>query len=409
MKLPWMDRMLPGMWRCVPFWVEQHTLTGGRRLVVHEFPVRDEASVDDIGRKARRFQVSFFGGNRDYFYWRDEMRAALDEPGPGTLSHPYLGELRAQVEDYSISESASEGGLFRAQVTFVEATSELRVVTEIDHAGRAKTASDAVLEAASESLAESVVAPELKPGALLADELRILADAEAVLDDVGAAVSAALALASAAAAIGDALAFAAATIDAVRAIAHAGVSTPGRAPEHRIRVISSAGGALGKTWPDPTPGLPAQSSSWSPTAATPRQVEAAREQHAVSVFGRTAIYGALAEATVEADFGDADAALEAASQLDTLADAVLSHEPVAPRLHDAVCDLRVALEQHLRSIVPNLPRRARFTPATTLPAVVIAQRLYGDAQRASQIVALNGIAHPLFVRGGEELEVLTDA
>lgn len=402
MKLPWMDRMLTGMWRCVPFWVEQHTLTGGRRLAIHEFPVRDEAAVEDLGRKARRFQLSFFGANRDYFYWRDEMRAALDEPGPGTLSHPYLGELRAQVEDYSISETASEGGLFRAQVTFVEATSKLRVVTEIDHAGRAKAASSAVLEAASEDLADSVTGPQLESGPMLIDTLR-------VLDELGAAVSAALALAAAAAAMGDALAFAAATIDAVRAIARAGVSTPGRAPEHRVRVLLSAGGALGNTWPDPTAGLPAQSSSWSPTAATPRQVEAAREQHAVSLFGRTAIYGALAEATVEADFGDADAALDVASQLDALADAVLSHEPVSPRLHDTVCDLRIALEQYLRSIVPDLPRRTRFTPSATLPAVVIAQRLYGNALRASQIVALNGIAHPLFVRGGAELEVLTDA
>ena len=186
-------------------------------------------------------------------------------------------------------------------------------------------------------------------------------------------------------------------------------STPGRNPAHRIGLVSSAAETLGASWPDPAAGLPALPSSWSPIAATARQVEAAREQHAVSLFGRAAMFAALAETAVDADFGDADSALTVASQLDALADAVVSHEPVGPRLHAAVCDLRIALEQYLRSVVPDLPRRTRFTPATTLPAVVIAQQLYGDARRAAEIVALNRIAHPLFCRGGQALEVLSDA
>jgi len=49
-----------------------------------------------------------------------------------------------------------------------------------------------------------------------------------------------------------------------------------------------------------------------------------------------------------------------------------------------------------------------YTPAQTEPALVIAQRLYGDPTRAGEIVARNAVIHPLFVPGGQALEVLGD-
>ena len=59
-----------------------------------------------------------------------------------------------------------------------------------------------------------------------------------------------------------------------------------------------------------------------------------------------------------------------------------------------------------------LGRRFGYTPGATLPAIVIAQIVYGDAigevaARAEQIVARNRIAHPAFVPGGEPLELLS--
>lgn len=46
---------------------------------------------------------------------------------------------------------------------------------------------------------------------------------------------------------------------------------------------------------------------------------------------------------------------------------------------------------------------------TTMPALLIAHRVYGDARRADDIVSRNRIAHPGFVSGGQVLEVLKDA
>lgn len=45
----------------------------------------------------------------------------------------------------------------------------------------------------------------------------------------------------------------------------------------------------------------------------------------------------------------------------------------------------------------------------TLPALVIAQTLYGDGSEADQIVSKNSVRHPGFVTGGQTLQVLSDA
>ncbi|WP_205894944.1 hypothetical protein, partial [Metapseudomonas otitidis] len=68
---------------------------------------------------------------------------------------------------------------------------------------------------------------------------------------------------------------------------------------------------------------------------------------------------------------------------------------------------QVALEMNQRAA--SLAPLSSYRPLTTQPALLIAHRLYGDARRADEIVARNGIAHPGFVPGGSVLEVLKNA
>jgi prophage DNA circulation protein len=44
-----------------------------------------------------------------------------------------------------------------------------------------------------------------------------------------------------------------------------------------------------------------------------------------------------------------------------------------------------------------------------LPALVIAQHLYGDSLRETEIIDRNDVRNPCRVPGGVELEVLSDA
>jgi prophage DNA circulation protein len=73
--------------------------------------------------------------------------------------------------------------------------------------------------------------------------------------------------------------------------------------------------------------------------------------------------------------------------------------------------LRRAMTADLTARGGTLARLRAYTPATTEPALVIAQRLYGEPatliERAEEIIARNKVAHPGFVTGGVPLQVLS--
>jgi len=83
-------------------------------------------------------------------------------------------------------------------------------------------------------------------------------------------------------------------------------------------------------------------------------------------------------------------------------------ETASDATYGALMDLRAAVVRDLTDRAMQLPRLVRVTPVRTLPALVIAHQIYGDAGRAEEIVARNRIRHPLAVPGGQALEVLAD-
>jgi prophage DNA circulation protein len=77
-------------------------------------------------------------------------------------------------------------------------------------------------------------------------------------------------------------------------------------------------------------------------------------------------------------------------------------------LHQALADLRAAVVRDINERAAELARVVSFVPAATVPALVVAYRLYGAADLDAQIVSRNRIAHPGFVTGGVALEVLDE-
>jgi prophage DNA circulation protein len=74
----------------------------------------------------------------------------------------------------------------------------------------------------------------------------------------------------------------------------------------------------------------------------------------------------------------------------------------------ALTDLRTAVVQAVPDPDQDLPRLAKFSPRQTLPSLVVAYQLYGDAGRADDIVARNDPRRPGFLTGGQSLEVLAN-
>ena len=79
------------------------------------------------------------------------------------------------------------------------------------------------------------------------------------------------------------------------------------------------------------------------------------------------------------------------------------------KTYRALNDVRVSMINDISTRSADLAKTVSFTPKATLPALVIAHQLYGDATMEDTIIDRNPIRHPGFIQGGEALEVLTSA
>lgn len=115
----WKMQLRAASFRGVSFGVTADESEGGRRTVTHEFPQREAPYVEDLGGAPRRFTVQAFVLGSDYMSRRDALEAALQQPGPGTLVHPWYGEVQvSQTAPYKVRHSAQDGGMGPSSSSF---------------------------------------------------------------------------------------------------------------------------------------------------------------------------------------------------------------------------------------------------------------------------------------------------
>jgi hypothetical protein len=122
--MSWKDDLLPASFRGAEFFYRDVGREGGRRLANHEFPLRDDNFLEDMGKRAKVHRVQAYVLGNDYMAARDALEAALDEEGSGTFVHPFKGNLTVGCPSYSITERDEEGGIAFFEIVFVEAGSQ---------------------------------------------------------------------------------------------------------------------------------------------------------------------------------------------------------------------------------------------------------------------------------------------
>lgn len=433
--MTWRDDYRPGTFRGAPFHLKNSTRTGGRRTVLDEYPQRDVPSTQDMGRKARQFNLVMTVIGPDYMAQRDLLIEALESWGPGTLMHPFYGELDVVVlGDYSIEESTEQGGLARITQNFAEAGETPRPEGHELPGAAVNAAADQVqAEALEEFEAEWGLLD--KAGFVMDEGLSMLGEATAF---VGEAYAYAEGLATGAVGMMQ---------DASRWVMSAGGLLNGAGSFNTLfnrvtgsfqRLILSPGnlafsllglvrGITGGTGPFGafkaltslfnfgSKAKPVRSSGYVTPA---RAQQAARQAAVYRLIERVAVAEAARLATgrpVDSEgkvlpgltYENRDQAVDVRDQI--VAELDRQQLEASPARYAALAKLTAALVSDMNRRSAALLPLARYQPKTTLPALLIAHQLYGDARRADEIVARNRIAHPGFVQGGQTLEVLKDA
>jgi len=150
-------------------------------------------------------------------------------------------------------------------------------------------------------------------------------------------------------------------------------------------------------------------SDWPSTpGSTPSRNQVTANQVATIAAVRQAATIGAAATSSEMDFASLQDALairdivtgQLEIQMDTCSD---------DTLYTALADLRAAVVRDIAVRGADLALIVPYTPLVTVPALVLAHRLYGDATRADDIITRNQVRNPEFIPGGRPLEVLTNA
>jgi prophage DNA circulation protein len=398
--MSWRDNLLAASFRGAAFFFEDTEAEGGRRTVRHEFPYRDTGYAEDMGGKTKEYRLLGYVLGADYMTARDALERALQMPGSGTLVHPYRGILTVNAEPYRVRESRDEGGMARYELVFVDAGGDPSPTSDEDTAsGNIDAGEDTFDQGENDFGNDWSAGSESDFGILLLDELEQALqplvnwpgiDTSAIADliaDLSGKVADAAAIAAAV------RGFFSGFSDAAAAVANVPVDPH----------FTSRGQRLNE---NPSYGLAALA-QWGNTLAQAIGTHHKELQAAIIALVETCATTALAQLYARTNFAAQDEAHIARDQLTGLLDGLIE------TASDAGGDDTVAALQNLYAATAHdLTIRGKRVPSTILlslndsfPSFTLAQRFYGDPERAAELVVRNGAVHPLFMP--RDLEVLT--
>lgn len=429
------ENLRPASFRGVAFEVESHSESGGRRIELHEYPLRDTPYAEDLGKKAGKWQIEAFlisRKNSGYVERRDKLREALNASGPGTLIHPYLGELSVSVDGYSLKETTREGGYCTFSISFVEAGQPVEPDVEKDTAANVLDKAEAAKEAVTAGfldeympLLEDLEGLAGKVPALLSEATAFLGTPLSILSRVQSAASSVLALPER---LASRILGYLGTIRQLGGIATSGLKmnaltallgkkSAGTASSWLVTSNGVIAGIVGETsWPQAwggsigggtsTPG--GASGGGTPSPETPGVIASTVANRAETPLIDLIVAGAVIEAAIEsadADYGTADDAL---ASRDAVLEAIdeVQRANCSDAVFTALSELAVAVNEDLTTRGAELPKLGSATLSMSMPALAASYRLYGDVGQADSIVARNRIRHPGRVPGGVPLEVI---
>lgn len=427
--MTWRDTYRAATFRGVAFFVESADSSHGRRQAVHETAQRDTPYTEDLGRKSREFSVVGYLLGKDYHLNRDELIKACELAGPGALVHPYRGEMNVVCRGLNVSETAAEGGKCTIALTFLEAGEAAYPSANVDSVNAISAKGNTVTAAAEKSfvsdflttgfpayVADSAAAGlaalgeyMAAPGLSFSGDLKAASDfylqARGLVSDASGLVQKPLSMVSRITGL----------IGSVRSAFGANAFSMLTSLFDRSPTTYSGSTA--------TPSRQQQATNATAMNALVRQVAVAEAAKA-AVVTQTPVAVTTGVSKVSAGVTQTAPGVTQSFPVPTVYDsyqaAIKVREDLVERIdaesevtpndevYVALSDLRTSVVQAVPNPEQNLARIVQYVPRETLPSLLVAYQIYGDAGRADEIATRNSPRHPGFLTGGKQLEVLAD-
>jgi len=403
--MAWKDRLRKASFRGVDFQVEGDDAAFGRRIQVHEYPQRDIPYVEDLGRSAREFNVTAFLIGPDYMEQRDKLLEAVEKEGPGTLVHPWYGELEVSVRDaVRVKHSRENGGMCEVSLQFVESGKLEFPSGKTNTGAKSLESADELAEVSEEDFVEGIEI-ECEPDFIIDDALDT---ASGILSDIQSGLGTATALLS----------------NPISAL------TDQIATALPIDPLAAAGKVMGmwngvKGIYSTTSGLPSliagalnvgnilQLLGILPEQKTKPIISPEYMTSADKIVANRVAISNLFRRSMIVQAAGMSAAVklpvyEDAIQLRNKLTAILDQESMNANdtVYASLQTLRTAVYADITDRTRQSARLQTVKPIQVQPSLAMSYDLYEDVSRAQEIIERNGIRHPGFIPA-EPLKVLS--
>lgn len=389
----WLSTLWAASYKGVPFFIDRDDENGSRRIVVHEFPKRDDPFLEDMGEGARYFEgIAYVAGDAADGL-ASGLVSVLASEGPGLLVLPTHGPILSRCLTFSRERSKDRHGYIGFKVRFVRegAASALASVTSLANA--VSSAVDLLGSAAGLVFATLASAAD-QPDFVVAAATDRIATVAAQINGVRLSYPVDGAVSTDVRdAVSDLVASATVLVNRVS----------GADPEYAARVFEMARDlGDGMAGSDAVPAFSAVFDDSAPVSlpstGSPHVGAAIGNENETSRVLRLAALGVVAEATIRTTFRARPDAITARANIAEQFEAELdlcNGAALAP-LAVALQEVRNAAIEYLSRQIIDLAPVITVTANASLPSLYWAWRLYQDPTRATELVERNRVRHPSY-------------
>lgn len=391
----WTLTLWPASYKGVPFLVDRDGEEGGRRIVSHEFPMRDDPYNEDLGEKKRTFAVGAYIASDSADAEAAALTAICATRGAGLLVLPTHGQITARCTDFRRSRDKDRAGFIAYTLEFVREGAASALATVLSLANLIFVRAEALSVSVAAAFAEAAIVRQVPDfvAQTAIDGVQTIAaalDAIRTTSPVAPAESAAqrreieAIFDTAPAMIVDA---AQPALLAGRIVAVARGLGDAMSADAAVRTYSAL-------WTD----LAAIAAATQAMATTDSGRRAAQNGRASDLLLRVSALTAYGEAIARMKLADRPSAITLRANVAEYfeAEAMALRAEEAP-LFSAMTAARDAIVEYLSRAILDLAPVNTISANLSMPSLYWAWRLYGDPRRGDELVARNRVVHPAFM------------
>jgi prophage DNA circulation protein len=387
--------------RGITFKIDSTDLDAGRRVVAHEYPLRDTPNSEDMGRKRREFTIEGYVLGETYEAQRDGLIDACEESGEGVLIHPYLGTKNVICTGCRVRESKGELGIAYFSLSFIEVGLQEFPGTSVDQITKTKSTIE-TLQGLSSAAFEKIYT--------IADAPSFVTDsAESKISGFTDVVQGE---ASKIRGVTEKLADYTYQVRNMKADVRTIAQTPARVAENFVSTLNAFLAVLpggSKEMKSALKGISRYGVDFDTSNVTTssRQLEVANT-NALTNLNFELVTGLLASEAADRIYSSFEDAISDRDEALEFIDAILNRT-TDDDVYRGFQRLRNDLVKAVPDTNQDLPRIVTIELQAVTPSLVVAYDLYESLNLESDIVSRNGVTHPAFIPAQRDLKVLRES